>query len=67
MGIDPRSRKVVVVKSFAHFQAAFSTVARKILYTAGPGPLPIDPRTVPLTRVRRPIWPLDPEPFVGAA
>jgi microcystin degradation protein MlrC len=65
LGIDPQRQKVIVVKSYAHFTAAFAPIARRILHTGGPGPLTLDPLEVPFRHVRRPIWPLDPEPFAS--
>jgi microcystin degradation protein MlrC len=59
LGIDPRARKLVVVKSSNHFMAAFGPIARKVLYVDSGGPLDRDYRQLPYTRVTRPIWPLD--------
>jgi len=63
LGIDPAKRKVVVVKSHNHFFAAFSKIAAEVHRTSAPGPLPVDYSLVPYKRVRRPIWPLDPDPL----
>jgi microcystin degradation protein MlrC len=63
LGVDPARQKIIVVKSYAHFTAAFAPIATRILHTGGPGPLTLDPLKVPFRHVRRPIWPLDPEPF----
>jgi microcystin degradation protein MlrC len=57
--IDPRARKLVVVKSTNHFMAAFGPIARKVIYVETGGPLNRDYRQLPYTRVTRPIWPLD--------
>jgi microcystin degradation protein MlrC len=59
LGIDPRARRLVVVKSTNHFMAAFGPIARKVLYVDSGGPLDRDYRRLPYTRVTRPIWPLD--------
>ena len=59
LGIDPRQKKLVVVKSTNHFMAAFGPIARKVLYVDSDAPLTRDYRKIPFTRVRRPIWPLD--------
>ena len=32
LGIDPRSRRLVVVKSTNHFMAAFGPIAKKVIY-----------------------------------
>jgi microcystin degradation protein MlrC len=57
--IDPRVRKLVVVKSTNHFMAAFGPIARKVIYVATNAPLNRDYRKIPYRRVSRPIWPLD--------
>lgn len=62
LGIDLSTRDVVVVKSSNHFHAAFAPIAAEIAYLDTGGPYPSDPRAIPYTKVRRPIWPLDPMP-----
>ncbi len=59
LGIDPRMKKIVVVKSTNHFMAAFGPIAKKVIYIDSDGPLSRDYRKIPYTRVTRPIWPLD--------
>jgi microcystin degradation protein MlrC len=59
LGIDPRARKLVAVKSTNHFMAAFGPIARKVIYVDSGGPLNRNYRQLPYTRVNRPIWPLD--------
>lgn len=63
LGIDIAAKKIVVVKSANHFRAAFEAVARQILYVDCDGPYPSDPRKIPYTKIRRPIFPLDPYPW----
>jgi microcystin degradation protein MlrC len=65
LGIDPTTRRIVIVKSFTHFNAAFRPIARAVLYTGGPGPLTLDVRQVPYTKIARPLWPLVDDPFAG--
>jgi microcystin degradation protein MlrC len=65
VGIDPRRRKLVVVKSTNHFMAAFGPIAKKVIYIDSDGPLSRDYRKIPYTRVNRPIWPLDQETRPG--
>ena len=65
VGIDPLARKILVVKSMQHFHAGFAPIASEILYVAAPGTLPWDFRTIPYTKVARPVWPLDADPFAG--
>ena len=60
LGIDPRSRKIVVVKSTNHFMAAYGPIAKKVIYVEfRAGRLRRDYRKVPYSKVQRPIWPLD--------
>jgi microcystin degradation protein MlrC len=64
MGIDIAAKKVVVVKSSNHFYAAFSKVAAAIHHLDCGGPFPPDPAKIAYTRVRRPLAPLDPNPWL---
>jgi microcystin degradation protein MlrC len=59
LGIEPKERRVVAVKSTNHFRAAFGPIAAQVLYVDTDGPLSRDYRRIPYTRVARPIWPLD--------
>ena len=59
LGLDPATRRTVVVKSMNHFRAAFAPMAKQILYAASPGAIDVDYRRRPYRRVRRPIHPLD--------
>jgi hypothetical protein len=61
LGIDPKQRKILVVKSNQHFYASFSQIAVQVLYAEGDGALPRDYRKLPWQKIRRPIWPLDAE------
>ncbi len=64
MGIDLAAKKIVVVKSSNHFHAAFSKVAAAIHHLDCGGPFPHDPLQQTWRRVRRPIAPLDPNPWL---
>ncbi|MGH6905525.1 MAG: M81 family metallopeptidase [Geminicoccaceae bacterium] len=63
LGIDLEAKRLIAVKSTNHFHAAFAPLAKEVLYVDGGGPIPRDPRQVPYTRIKRPIWPLDESPF----
>jgi microcystin degradation protein MlrC len=65
LGIDLERRRIVIVKSFTHFNASFRPIARAVLYTGGPGPLTLDIRQVPYTKLSRPLWPLVEDPFAA--
>ncbi|MBM3572730.1 MAG: M81 family metallopeptidase, partial [Alphaproteobacteria bacterium] len=62
IGVDPRQKRIVVVKSTNHFRAAFGPIASRVIYVDSDGPIPRDHRQVPYTRIKRPIWPLDENP-----
>jgi microcystin degradation protein MlrC len=64
MGIDLAVKKMVVVKSSNHFYAAFSNIAAAIHYLDTGGPFPSDPLKVTYKRARRPLAPLDPNPWL---
>ena len=63
LGIELAAKRLICVKSTNHFHAAYAPLAKGVLYVDGGGPIPRDPRQVPYTRVKRPIWPLDENPF----
>ena len=54
---------IVVVKSSNHFSAAFSKIAAAIHYLDCGGPFPHDPAKITYTRARRPLAPMDPNPW----
>ena len=58
-GIDPREKKVLVVKSAVHFRADFETIAQQILDVETPALGCMRPQMLPLVHSRRPIYPLD--------
>jgi len=59
LGIDPRKKKIVVVKSTNHFTSAYGPIAKKVIYVEASGRLHRDHRKMPYAKVRWPIWPLD--------
>ena len=60
LGIDPTRYRTVAVKSMQHFRAAFEPIARQVVLV-DTGALCSEVYTPELfTRVRRPVWPLDP-------
>ena len=61
LGIDPLTKKIIVVKSRNHFRAEFEKIAAEIHYLAAEGALTSDYTKVPYTRIQRPKWPLDPD------
>jgi len=64
LGIDPSSKRYLVVKSMNHFRAAFVPIAKSIIYVAAPGALDVDYRRLAYRRIPRPIYPLDPGAWI---
>ncbi len=58
LGCDPKSKKIVVVKSSQHFYASFSRIAAGVLYADSPGALCTDFRRLSYRKVSTPKWPL---------
>jgi microcystin degradation protein MlrC len=46
LGIDPGAKRLLIPKSNQHFYNAFAPLAAEILYMAGPGAAPPDPRRI---------------------
>ncbi|MCR9215433.1 MAG: M81 family metallopeptidase [Proteobacteria bacterium] len=63
MGIDYASKKVLIVKSMQHFYSAYEPIAGKIIYVSSPGTLAWDFSVMPYTKVARPVWPIDADPW----
>ena len=59
VGIDPRTKRIIVVKSTQHFHAGFAPFAADLIYVGGPGALERDLRRLPFRKVQRPKWPFD--------
>jgi microcystin degradation protein MlrC len=64
-GLDPTSRKIILVKSTQHFYAGFAPIAKTVLYAAPPGALSRDFTAIPYTKLRRPYWPKVADPFLA--
>lgn len=60
-GIEPTTRRVVALKSMQHFRAAFEPIAGKVIVCDSGALCTPDLTKLPYARVRRPIFPLDPE------
>ena len=58
LGIDPRTKRILVVKSMQHFHAAFAPLARQILYVDTPGALVNDLTRIPFRKADRSQWPI---------
>jgi microcystin degradation protein MlrC len=60
-GIDPLSKKYIMVKSRQHFRAGFEPLAQHIILAAGPGVCSSDYSQFGFKNLMRPIYPLDTE------
>ena len=58
-GIEPTQRRILVLKSAAHFRAAFEPIATKVVEVDAPGISSPTLTSFQYTRLRRPIYPLD--------
>ena len=61
VGIEPTEEKIVVVKSTIHYRAAFEPIAREIVEVDAPGLSSSNLARFDFKRIRRPIFPLDPD------
>lgn len=60
-GIEPAERNVIALKGKGHFRAAFEPIASQVILVEGPGITGSDLSRLPFEKVRRPIWPIDPD------
>jgi microcystin degradation protein MlrC len=58
-GIEPTQRRILVLKSAAHFRAAFEPIATKVIEVDAPGISSPKLTSFDYRRLRRPIYPLD--------
>ncbi|GLQ11134.1 microcystinase C [Devosia yakushimensis] len=63
MGIEPTSRKILLIKSTNHFYDSFSRIASEIVYCSAGKPYPNNPATTPYRKARRDIWPMMENPW----
>ena len=61
VGIDPLGEKIIVVKSTIHYRAAFEPIAKQIVEVDATGLSSSNLDRFDFKRVRRPIFPLDPD------
>ncbi|MCX8995815.1 M81 family metallopeptidase [Rhizobiaceae bacterium BDR2-2] len=52
LGIEPEGEAILVNKSSVHFRADFEPIAETILVCAAPGPMAVDPASLPWTKLR---------------
>jgi microcystin degradation protein MlrC len=61
LGIDPAKKRYVMLKSRVHWRAGLGPLARAVVECAGTGVCTSDYSQLKFARVRRPVYPLDPE------
>jgi len=61
VGLDPVKEKILVVKSTIHYRAAFEPIAKEIIEVDAPGLSSSNLARFDFRRIRRPIFPLDPD------
>jgi microcystin degradation protein MlrC len=61
VGLDPLDHKILVVKSTIHYRAAFEPIAGEIIEVDAPGLSSSNLARFDFKRIRRPIFPLDPD------
>ena len=61
LGIDPASKRYVMLKSRVHWRAGLGPLAKAVVECAGTGVCTSDYAQLKFGRVRRPVYPLDPE------
>jgi microcystin degradation protein MlrC len=62
-GIDPRQKRILLIKSTNHFYESFARIAAEILYCSAGRPYPNNPKVTPYRKARRDIWPMVENPF----
>ena len=62
-GVDPRDKRILVLKSANHFRAAYDAIASEVLYVDAGGTLPSDPRAIPYSIYDRRAYPWIDDPL----
>ena len=62
VGADARAFRCILLKSSAHFRAAFADFEHTILEVGSPTAMNTNLAAMPFERIRRPLWPFDPLP-----
>jgi len=59
-GIEPAAKRFIMLKSRIHYRAGFKPIAAAIVECQGEGVTNADLSVYPYTKLKRPIYPLDP-------
>lgn len=60
LGIDPHKKRYLMLKSRVHWRAGLGELAKEVIECAGTGVCTSDYSALSFSKVRRPIYPLDP-------
>lgn len=60
LGIEPEKKRYLMLKSRVHWRAGLGAIARAVIECAGEGVCTSDYSQLKFSRVRRPVYPLDP-------
>ncbi len=52
IGVVPADCSILVLKSVVHFRADFEPIASRVILATAPGPVPVDPATLPFRHLR---------------
>lgn len=63
LGIDPLTRRLLIVKSTQHFYARFSPIAAEVIYVAAPGAVLPDFKNIPYQYADRNKYPIVDDPL----
>ncbi|MBJ3786138.1 M81 family metallopeptidase [Devosia sediminis] len=63
LGINPTSKKILLIKSTNHFYDSFSRIASEIIYCSAGKPYPNRPAETAYRKARRDIWPMVENPW----
>lgn len=63
-GIDPATKKYILLKTRQHFRAGFEPIMKDVVMVSGPGICTSDYGLFPWKNLRRPIYPFDPDTSV---
>ena len=64
LGIDPKSRKILLIKSTNHFYDSFSKIASEIIYCSAGKPYPNRPAETNYRKAPKTIWPMVENPWL---
>ena len=53
LGVEPRTQRIMALKSSVHFRADFEPIAKEVLVVKSPGPALADPAEFQWTKLRK--------------